>query len=234
MTSQETLEAAAIAERLSGLRGLIGEAAAGAGRRGEDVTLIAISKKQPAHRIEAALAAGQRVFGENRVQEAAARWPELRARYDAVSLHLVGPLQTNKVSQAVELFQAIHTLDRDRLARALARERDRRPGRSFPDLFIQVNTGEEPQKSGVAPADLPALHALAAGELGLPVIGLMCLPPVDEPPAVHFAFLAKLAGELGLPGLSMGMSDDVGIAVRLGATHVRVGTGIFGPRPDQP
>lgn len=190
--------------------------------------LIAVSKRQPAARIEAALAAGHRRFGENRVQEAAARWPALTARWPDVELHLVGALQSNKAGEAVALFDVIHTVDRPKLARALKREmaaQDRHPR-----LLIQVNTGEEPQKGGVAPSELAALIALCRDELDLPVEGLMCLPPVDDEPALHFALLIELARRHGLATLSMGMSEDFETAAAMGATWVRVGTAIFGPR----
>jgi len=192
------------------------------------VTLVAVSKGHGAESVVAALESGQRVFGENRVQEAAAKWPPLKARYPDVALHLIGPLQTNKVADAVRLFDVIETLDRDRLAAALAKEMAR-AGRSIP-CFVQVNTGEEPQKAGVAPRDADAFIARARAEHGLAVTGLMCIPPVDEDPAPHFALLHEIARRNGLAHLSMGMSDDFETAIAFGATHVRVGTAIFGPR----
>jgi hypothetical protein len=192
------------------------------------VTLVAVSKGHDAAAIAAALENGQRVFGENRVQEAAAKWPPLKARHPDVVLHLIGPLQTNKVADAVRLFDVIETLDRDRLAAALAREMAR-SGRSLP-CFVQVNTGEEPQKAGVAPRDADAFIARARSEHGLTLAGLMCIPPVDENPAPHFALLHEIARRNGLASLSMGMSDDFETAIAFGATHVRVGTAIFGPR----
>lgn len=190
-------------------------------------TLVAVTKTHGRESIEAALIAGQRVFGENRVQEALAKWPAIRADFADVELHLIGPLQTNKVREAVSLFDAIQTLDRPKLADALRAEMDH-TGRT-PFLFIQVNTGEEPQKSGVAPRDAAALIGHAR-QLKLPLKGLMCIPPARENPAPHFALLRKLAAEHDLPLLSMGMSGDFEIAIRFGATHVRVGSAIFGER----
>jgi len=191
-------------------------------------TLVAVTKTHGPERIRPVLAAGHRVFGENRVQEAKAKWPELRAQFPDLQLHLIGPLQTNKTREAVELFDAIETLDRPKLAHALRVEIDK-AGRA-PTLFIQVNTGEEPQKAGVAPQDAPEFIRLARDELKLPVKGLMCIPPADENPGPHFALLAKMAKQEGLPLLSMGMSVDFEIAIRFGATHVRVGSAIFGAR----
>jgi len=190
-------------------------------------TLIAVSKSHGQERIRPLLEAGQRIFGENRVQEAKAKWPDLRREYPDIELHLIGPLQSNKVREAVELFDAIHSLDRPKLAKALAAELQRSGRR--PALFVQVNTGEEPQKAGIAPADAPGFLALCR-ELKLPIQGLMCIPPVDENPAPHFALLAKLAREAGLSQLSMGMSADFETAIRFGATHVRVGSALFGER----
>jgi len=194
---------------------------------GKAVTLVAVSKVQPEPRIEAGLAAGQRVFGENRVQEAQKRWSTRRAAHPDLQLHLIGPLQTNKAEDAVALFDVIETLDRAKLARSLAKAMEKTARR--PDLLIQVNTGEEEQKAGVLPANLPGLLALCT-ELDLPISGLMCIPPVDEPAGPHFAFLAKLAEAHGLSTLSMGMSADYETAIRFGATHVRVGSGFFGAR----
>jgi len=191
-------------------------------------TLVAVTKTHGPERILPVLEAGQRVFGENRVQEAKAKWPDLRAQFPDIELHLIGPLQSNKTREAIELFDAIETLDRPKLAHALRAEIDRL-GRA-PTLFIQVNTGEEPQKAGVAPQEAPAFLHLARDELKLPVQGLMCIPPANENPAPHFALLAKLAKAEGLPLLSMGMSEDFEIAIRFGATHVRVGSAIFGAR----
>ncbi len=190
--------------------------------------IIAVSKTKPAEAVDAALAAGHRLFGENRVQEAAGKFPALRARYPDLELHLIGPLQTNKVRQAVEVFDCIHTVDREKLARALAREMEVQT-RQLP-CFIQVNTGEEPQKAGVTPTEVAGLVQLCR-DLALPIIGLMCIPPVEEEPAMHFALLADLAANLGLPGLSMGMSGDYLTATRYGATHIRVGSKLFGARP---
>lgn len=219
-------------ERLRAVEARIAEAARGVGRDPAAVHLIAVSKTFEGAEIVPVLAAGHQDFGENRVQEAKAKWPQLRAQYPAIRLHLIGPLQSNKAREAVELFDCIHTIDRPKIAHALAEEMARQGRR--PQLFIQVNTGEEPQKAGVLANDLPALLALCRDELHLAIAGLMCIPPVDEEPAVHFAFLAKLAGENGLAGLSMGMSDDYATAVELGATHVRVGSAIFGSRPALP
>jgi len=206
----------------------IADAAGLAGREPAGVTLVAVSKSQTETRIVAALAAGQRVFGENRIQEAQTRWPQLREIHPGVELHFVGHLQSNKAAEAVALFDVIQSVDRIKLARALAREM-KRQGR-HPRCFIQVNTGEEPQKGGAAPAEVADLVALCRNELGIEVAGLMCIPPAGQEPAPHFALLAKLAAECGLSGLSMGMSGDYETAVRLGATHVRVGTAIFGER----
>lgn len=213
---------------LDDIRNRISAAADKAGRDAGDVTLVAISKEQPLDRIEAVLDAGHRIFGENRVQEAADRWPDLRARYEGVELHLVGPLQSNKVNEAVEIFDVIHSVDRDRIARRLASGFER-TGRALP-CFIQINTGEEAQKSGCLPADADAFIARCRDEFGLPLAGLMCIPPFDEEPSPHFALLAKIAERNGLAGLSMGMSSDFETAIALGATHVRVGSAIFGDR----
>lgn len=193
----------------------------------EGVTLVAVSKMQPPEKIAAMLAAGQRVFGENRVQDAQERWSDLRGQYADLILHLIGPLQTNKVRDAVGLFDVIESVDRPDIVRALAREM-KKQGRDLP-CFVQVNTGAEPQKAGVWPGDLPALLSLCAQE-SLRVGGLMCIPPATEPPALHFAFLRQLAQQHGLAQLSMGMSSDYEKAVALGATHVRVGTALFGAR----
>lgn len=190
--------------------------------------LVAVSKTQPDEKLEAMLATGQRVFGENKVQEAQAHWVERRADYPDLELRLIGPLQTNKSDDAVALFDVIETLDREKLARTLAKAMDKL-GRRVP-VFIQVNTGEEPQKAGVLPDDLEALLACAREECGLDVQGLMCIPPVDEPAGPHFALLAKLARRHGLTGLSMGMSSDYAVAASFGSTHVRVGTALFGAR----
>ncbi|MBC7164788.1 MAG: YggS family pyridoxal phosphate-dependent enzyme [Roseovarius sp.] len=212
---------------LSEITARIRQAEVAAGRAPGSVTLIAVSKMQPEARVAAVLDAGHRVFGENRVQEAARRWPPFQARYQGISLHLIGPLQTNKARQAMEMFDEIHSVDRPRLAQTLARLAQER-GRC-PEIFIQVNTGEEPQKAGVAPGDTDAFVADCRA-LDLPVVGLMCIPPVEEEPSLHFALLAKLAARNGLPGLSMGMSADFERAIAQGATHVRVGSAIFGAR----
>ena len=219
----------AVPSNLAAVRARIAEAAEAAGRAPEDITLVAVSKLHDPARIEAAIAAGQRVFGENRVQEALAKFPALKQAHPELQLHLVGPLQTNKVRDAVGLFDVVETLDRPKLARALASEMQTSGRR--PDCFVQVNTGEEEQKSGVLPRDAEDFVALCRDELGLPVVGLMCIPPIDEEPALHFALLRDIARRAGLDGLSMGMTADFETAVRFGATHVRVGTAIFGPRP---
>jgi len=205
----------------------IGKAAALAGRKGEDVTLIAVSKTQPAEAIEALIAAGQRDFGENRVQEAAAKWPALLGRHPGLRLHLIGTLQSNKAGDAVALFDAIHSVDRPSLVAALGRAMAK--GGRRPDCFVQVNIGDEPQKGGCALADLPALLDAARGA-GLPLAGLMCIPPEGVQAAPYFALLAKLGRRHGVAGLSMGMSADYESAVMIGASHVRVGTALFGPR----
>ncbi len=218
------------AARLAETQLRVALAAEAAGRTPADVRLIVVSKTFGAAEIVPVLAAGQRIFGENRVQEAKSKWPALKAEFPAVELHLIGPLQSNKAKEAVELFDVIHTIDREKIARALAEEM-KKQGRRL-ELFVQVNTGEEPQKAGVLPRDLSALLALCRDELKLEIAGLMCIPPVEEEAALHFAFLAKLAAENGLAGLSMGMSDDFETAVAFGATHVRVGSAIFGSRPN--
>jgi pyridoxal phosphate enzyme (YggS family) len=206
----------------------IAQAAAASGRAPESVTLTAVSKLQPDDRVEAMLATGQRIFGENRVQEAEGRWAERRAGYADLQLRLIGPLQSNKAADAVALFDVIESLDREKLAAALA-DAAQMQGRA-PDILIQVNTGEEPQKAGIAPLDADAFIKTVRDTYGLPIRGLMCIPPVDEEPAMHFALLAKIAAHNGLPILSMGMSDDFETAIRFGATHVRVGSALFGAR----
>ena len=216
---------------LQDIRERVSAALAEAGRPADDVTLIAVSKVQPADRVEAVLREGHRVFGENRVQEAQGRWPAFQARYDGIELHLIGPLQTNKARAAVEMFDAIHTVDRPKLANTLARLAQER-GES-PEVFIQVNTGEEPQKAGCLPAEVDAFVAELRA-LDLPLRGLMCIPPVEEEASLHFALLAKMAERNGLSGLSMGMSADFEKAISFGATHVRVGSAIFGDRVPQP
>jgi PLP dependent protein len=215
------------AARLNAVRAEIARAATLAGRQPGDVMLIAVSKMHDADAIRPLIAAGQRVFGENRVQEAEGKWPALRAETSGIALHLVGQLQSNKAEAAALLFDAIHSVDRPSLVTALARAMDKVERR--PDCFIQVNIGDEPQKGGCAVADLPALLAEARAA-GLPVAGLMAVPPADLEPAPYFALLAKLARDAGLAGLSMGMSADYPTAVTLGASHVRVGTALFGER----
>jgi hypothetical protein len=219
-----------IAANLGAVRRHIRDAAIAAGRDPDAITLVAVTKFHPASAVRAALEAGHRVFGENRVQEAAEKYPGLRAAFPDLRLHMIGPLQTNKVRDAVALFDTIETVDRPRLAAALAREMER-AGRRL-DVMIQVNTGEEPQKAGIPPADADAFIEECRGTLGLAVRGLMCIPPLDEEPAMHFALLAEMARRHGLEQLSMGMSADYEIAIGLGATHVRVGTAIFGHRPE--
>ncbi|MFS4439473.1 YggS family pyridoxal phosphate-dependent enzyme [Paracoccaceae bacterium GXU_MW_L88] len=202
-------------------------AAENAGRNPDDITLIAVSKRQEEARIREVLEAGHRVFGENQVQEAQGRWPDYREEFEGVKLHLIGPLQSNKVNTAFDLVDAFHALDREKIARKFA-DKAQEAGRS-PDLFIQVNTGEEPQKAGVLPSEADDFIATCRG-MDLPVKGLMVIPPVDETPSLHFALLAKIAKRNGLDGLSMGMSDDFEEAIALGATHIRVGSAIFGKR----
>ena len=192
------------------------------------MALVAVSKTHDADTIEPLILAGQRLFGENRVQEAEGKWPDLKARHPDVILHLIGSLQSNKAEEAVALFDVIETVDRPKIARALAAAMEK-AGRRLP-VFLQVNTGEEPQKGGVAPGEVDALLAYCRDEAGLDVRGLMCIPPADEEPSPHFALLVEMARRLGLPQVSMGMSGDYDVAVRIGATHVRVGTALFGPR----
>ncbi|MEL7048821.1 MAG: YggS family pyridoxal phosphate-dependent enzyme [Pseudomonadota bacterium] len=196
---------------------------------GPPVSLVAVSKVFPAEVIEPVIAAGQRVFGENRVQEAQGKWPALKSAYPDIELHLIGPLQSNKAADAVGLFDVIQTVDRPKIARVLADEMTKQ-ARHLP-VFVQVNTGDEPQKAGIAPADAVAFVEMCRGEIGLDIAGLMCIPPIDEEPSIHFAFLDKLATECGVPGRSMGMSGDFETAIAFGATHVRVGSAIFGTRP---
>jgi PLP dependent protein len=203
-------------------------AARAANRDAESVKLVAVTKTVPPAVIEQAIAAGQRRFGENRVQEAAGKWPELRARHPDIELHLIGPLQSNKVREAVALFDVVETVDRPKLARALAEEMARVDRR--PRLFVQVNTGEEPQKAGIPPGEAASFIALCRETFALAIDGLMCIPPLDEEPAMHFALLAKVAQETGVKELSMGMSGDFARAIAFGATYVRIGTAIFGPR----
>lgn len=221
------VEGGGVAGRLASIRQRLEAAALGAGRDPAAVTLIAVSKTFGADAIRPAIAAGQRHFGENRVQEAKSKWPALRDETPGITLHLIGPLQSNKAAEAVALFDCIHTIDREKIARAVLDEM-RKQGRSI-ETLVQVNTGEEPQKAGIAPRELPAFLHFCRG-IGLAVSGLMCIPPVEEEAAVHFAFLAKLAKEAGLSRLSMGMSDDFDTAIEFGATDVRVGSAIFGGR----
>jgi hypothetical protein len=218
----------AAADRLAQVQQRIVAAARGVGRDPASVRLIAVSKTFGAEEIGPVIAAGQHLFGENRVQEAKAKWPALKARFADIELHLIGPLQSNKAREAVELFDVIHTIDRPKIAQALASEMSRLAKR--PRLLVQVNTGEEPQKAGIAPREAAAFVGMCRSELKLDIEGLMCIPPVEEEAAVHFAFLAKLARELGLAELSMGMSADFETAVELGATYIRVGSAIFGSR----
>ena len=217
------------AANLAAVAGRVAAAAEAAGRDPGAVTLVAVGKLFAAPAIRPVLDAGHRAFGENRVQEAAEKWPDLRKDYPDVTVHLIGALQTNKARDAVALFDVIETVDRPKLARALAVEMDRAGRR--PDCFVQVNTGEEAQKAGVWPEDADAFIALCVSDLALPVKGLMCLPPLDEEPALHFALLGEIAKRNGLACLSMGMSADFETAIQFGATHVRLGTAIFGPRP---
>lgn len=212
---------------LSEISDRIENAAQKAGRCASEISLIAVSKIQPNERVAGVLQSGHRVFGENKVQEAMGKWPGFKEEYDTVTLHLLGPLQTNKTRQAMELFDTLHTLDRPKLARKIA---DHAQTLGFcPDLFIQVNTGEETQKAGIPPTEADAFIA-ECRQMGLPVIGLMCIPPANEEPSLHFALLAKIAARNGLSGLSMGMSADFETAIAFGATHVRVGSAIFGAR----
>jgi pyridoxal phosphate enzyme (YggS family) len=225
----ESHTAGEVAGRLRLVRQEIALAAEAADRDPAAVRLVAVTKTVPPSAIEEAIGAGQRSFGENRVQEARAKWPSLKERYRDLELHLIGPLQTNKVRDAVALFDVIETVDRPKLARSLAEEM-RRAGRA-PRLFVQVNTGEEPQKAGVLPAETDAFVALCCDTFGLAIDGLMCIPPLDDEPAMHFALLAKIAERLGIKELSMGMSGDFARAIQFGATYVRIGTAIFGARP---
>jgi len=218
-----------IRNNLEAVKARIAAAAAEAGRRADAVTLVAVGKSHPAAAIRAALAAGHRVFGENRVQEAEGKWPALRAEFPDLRLHLVGGLQRNKIKRAVALFDVIETIDRPELARAVAAEMAR-SGRRL-QCFVQINSGEEPQKGGIAPADADAFIAACRDDFGLTVDGLMCVPPLDDEPSPHFALLREIAKRNGVDGLSMGMSGDFETAIRFGATHVRVGTAIFGERP---
>jgi len=217
---------------LDAVKEQISTAAKSTGRAPEDITLIAVSKNFDADAIRPVLIAGQRVFGENRVQEAQKKWPALKDEFEGVELHLIGPLQSNKVKDAVELFDAIHTIDRPKIARAIANEMDKT--KKSLRLYIQVNTGEEEQKAGILPNDLNEFIHLCRDELKLNISGLMCIPPRDEVAAIHFAFLKERAKEHGLSELSMGMSSDFQTAIEMGATHIRVGTAIFGTRQSPP
>lgn len=219
------------ASNLAMVQADIRKAAEASGRDPKTVNLVAVSKFHDAPSIIPVLEAGHRLFGENRVQEAADKWPALRDSYTGIALHLIGPLQSNKVKEAVATFDVIETVDRMKIARALATEFER-CGRQLP-CYVQVNTGEEPQKAGVPPAEVDAFVKTCRTELGLDIQGLMCIPPVDEEPALHFALLAKIADRNGLAVKSMGMSADYQTAITFGATHVRVGTAIFGHRPEQ-
>ncbi|QQS10729.1 MAG: YggS family pyridoxal phosphate-dependent enzyme [Rhodospirillales bacterium] len=216
------------AANLAEVRARIDAAARAAGRDPSEVTLVAVSKTNPAERVAALIAAGQLIFAENRVQEAQGKYPALQAAHPGLELHLIGPLQTNKVREAIALFDVIESVDRPKLAAELAKEMAKQGRR--PDCFVQVNTGEEPQKAGVMPRDADAFIRDCRDTHGLPVVGLMCIPPADEEPALHFALLRKIAERNGLTRLSMGMSADYESAIRLGATHVRVGTALFGAR----
>jgi PLP dependent protein len=206
----------------------IARACKDAGRDRASVTLIAVSKTFDAGAIMPVIESGQAVFGENRVQEAKGKWPALTQAYPGLKLHLIGPLQSNKAKEAVALFDAIHSVDRASICQALAKEIESQ--KKYPELFVQINTGEEPQKAGVAPADADAFIAACRDKYGLVISGLMCIPPVEEPPAPHFALTAKIAARNGLKNLSMGMSADFAVAIAMGATHVRVGSAIFGSR----
>jgi PLP dependent protein len=217
-----------IAANLAAVRRKIAVAADAAGRSPESVELVAVSKTHSAEAVSEALLAGHRIFGENRVQEAQGKYPELRVRFPDLALHLIGPLQTNKVRDALAMFDVIESVDRPRLAEALAKEMEHSGRR--PPCLIEVNTGEEPQKAGIMPAEADRFIAECRDRLGLPIIGLMCVPPLDEEPALHFALLREIARRNGLTTLSMGMSADFEKAIRFGATHVRVGTAIFGAR----
>ena len=222
------MDSATISDAFASVQEKLKAAAATAGRKEQDVTLIAVSKQQQDDRIDASLAAGHRIFGENRVQEAKTRWVERKCLYPDLCLHLIGPLQSNKTAEAVNLFDVIHTVDRQKIATAIAAEADKQQKQI--ECFIQVNTGDEPQKSGIAPAELADFLAFCRTQAGLSVKGLMCIPPVEEEAAMHFALLKTLADRHELASLSMGMSGDYEEAVGFGATHVRVGSALFGAR----
>lgn len=219
---------AEIAANLRQVQAAIATALEAADRGGDEVDLVAVSKTHPAERVRLALESGHQLFGENRVQEAVTKWPALKEEFPQARLHLIGPLQTNKVRDVLPLFDVIETVDRPKLARRLAAEMSRQGRR--PICFVQVNTGEEAQKAGIPPREADAFIEQCRGEFELPIAGLMCIPPVDEEPAMHFALLAKIAARNGLSRLSMGMSHDFETAIAFGATEVRVGTAIFGPR----
>jgi PLP dependent protein len=224
----EHLPTGLVSTGLAAVEEAVARACKEARRDRASVTLIAVSKTFAADAIEPVIKAGQRVFGENRVQEAKSKWPGLMSAYPGLAVHLIGPLQSNKAKEAVALFDAIHSVDRPSLCEALAREFGSQMRR--PQLFVQLNTGEEPQKAGIAPADADSFIASCREKYGLPISGLMCIPPLDDAPAPHFALTAKIAARNGLKNLSMGMSADFTIAIALGATHVRVGSAIFGHR----
>jgi pyridoxal phosphate enzyme (YggS family) len=226
--SADAEQANSIAGRIAEVRADIAAAAKAAGRDPESVKLIAVSKTHPAEAVEEAIAAGQRLFGENRIQEAQDKFPALKERHPDIELHIIGPLQSNKVKDAVAIADCIQSVDREKIAKAIAKEIEEQGRR--PKLLVQVNTGEEPQKAGIPPAEVEAFVKMCRDELGLEIAGLMCIPPLDEEPALHFALLEKLAKKLGLSELSMGMSGDYEKAVQFGATYVRVGTVIFGAR----
>lgn len=214
---------------LADVQSKLAKATKRADRNANEVSLIAVSKQQPEARIDSALEAGLRIFGENRVQEAQGRWQPRRPLFPDLKLHLIGPLQSNKAGDAVALFDVIHTLDRPKISRALKIEMDKQ-NRQLP-CFIQVNTGDEPQKAGITPTEVPEFYRLCRSEIGLDILGLMCIPPIDEEAAMHFALLKTLADKLSLPKLSMGMSGDYEEAIAFGATHIRVGSALFGARP---
>ncbi|KGF69898.1 alanine racemase [Hoeflea sp. BAL378] len=218
-----------VRENLENVRAAIAAAAVEADRKPDSVRLVAVSKTKSAEEIRPVIEAGQRLFGENRVQEAQSKWPGLKAETPGIELHLIGPLQSNKTAEAVALFDVIQTVDREKIAREIAREMEKQ-GKT-PRLYVQVNTGSEPQKAGIEPDQADGFLALCRGELGLSIAGLMCIPPVDENPGPHFALLAKIARANGIETLSMGMSDDFSTAIGFGATEVRVGSAIFGARP---
>lgn len=222
------MSVASVEENITTVKEALKKALSSTKRGADQCQLIAVSKVQPNEKVAQALQAGHRVFGENKVQEAQQKWPDFRAQFEGVELHLIGSLQTNKTSDAVALFDVIQTVDRPKLAKSLKTEMDAQ-GRNV-RLYIQVNTGEEDQKGGVLPADLPDLLALCRDELGLTIEGLMCIPPIDDEPAFHFALLKKLADRHGLDKLSMGMSGDYELAAQMGAHYVRVGTAVFGAR----